>query len=155
MGVGFSQTDTESFAFISSAREQRKVRPLAVPMYLHPGSQQGQEENADGKASRGSGFSPFQILSLIHLMVWSNVQLHQFPGASGVTEQAAKSNFCHCNHPITAFYGFHTFLTLQCLCNVELIHQISTQSWKLHDSFGNLHNQTPKPKFHNCVGKDT
>lgn len=50
------------------------------------------------------------------------------------------SNFCHCNQQITAFYGYHTFLTLQCLCNVELIHRISTQSRKLHDSFGSLHN---------------
>lgn len=52
------------------------------------------------------------------------------------------SNFRHCYQQITAHYGFHAFLTLQCLFNVEKIRQIFTYSEKLHDSFDDLKDQT-------------
>lgn len=118
-------------------------------------------------AAGAGGKCRWQSLPRLRIFTFSNLLSNSLNGMKqraatpvprclrGHRASCQNSNSCHCNQQITAFYGSHTFLTLQCLCNAELIYQISTQSRKLQDSFGSLHNQTLKPKFYNCIGKDT
>lgn len=133
----------------------------------HPWAKEGQATGcayvpASQLAAGAAGKCRWPSLPRLRIFTFSNLLSNSLNGMKqcaatpvprclrGHRAGCQKRNFCHCNQHITAFYAFHTFLTLQCLWNIELIHQISTQSRKLHDSFGSLHNQTPKPKFHNC-----
>lgn len=156
MGVGFVLSDRHWVIHIHFQRLWAKEGQATGCAYV-PASQLSAE--AGGKCR-------WQSLPRLRIFTFSNLsnslngmkQCAATPAPQclrGHREGCRKSNFCHCNQQTTAFNGFHTFLTLQCLCNVELIHQVSKQSRKLHDSFNRLHNQTPKPKFHNSVGKDT
>lgn len=133
-----SLAQTESGAPISRARKPREVRPPAAPPRRHPTGTAGRRKRQMAKAPKIRVFHLFKSANSLNVMKIHR-QTHQFLGASRATKPACQnSGFCQCQQQITAHYGFHAVLTLQCLFNVEQIHQIFTCSGKLHDSFNDL-----------------